>query len=370
MAQIFKRGNVWAYRVWIDSKHSKSKGGFKRKLDAQRAATELENKKNKNLLSVNEGISFPDYFQDWINTYKIGRLDRTTESKYSSASRMINDYFSGIALKDVTTAQYQKMLDDYAKHHAKDTTRRLNSYVKKSVKYAINDGLLFRDFTFGVIIDGAESKDESLKFLELNEAEQLKRICLGTWSILSVTRAEILFGLLTGCRYGEVTGLTWDCVDFKNNTATINKSYDYVSRSGFKPTKTESSNRTISITKATATMLKKLQFQQRKLYLKQGFDNSCNQVFINNRHQVPSSNAVNKTLASILKEIDANNIITFHGLRHTHASMLIAQGISIDYISERLGHSNVTMTYRVYAHLLKETREKEDESAIQFLSNL
>ena len=52
MAQIFKRGNVWAYRVWIDSKHSKSKGGFKRKLDAQRAATELEDKKNKNLFPM------------------------------------------------------------------------------------------------------------------------------------------------------------------------------------------------------------------------------------------------------------------------------------------------------------------------------
>ncbi|WP_300562790.1 site-specific integrase [Companilactobacillus sp.] len=370
MAQIFQRNNTWGYRVWLDSKHSKSKSGFKRRKDAYNAAIELEDKRGKNLLSEDEGISFPDYFNKWIKTYKLGRLDRTTESKYITASKVITEYFEGVAFKDVATTNYQTMLDDYAKNHAKDTTRRFNSYIKKAVKYAINDGIIYRDFTFGAIIDGLKSKDSSLKFLEIGEAEALKKVCIETWSLNSITRAEILFGLLTGCRYGEVAGLTWDCVDLNKQTVTINKSYDYVSRSGFKPTKTETSNRTISISDETTDMLETLLEQQDILFKKHHFKNPNKHVFINNRHQVPSGNAVNKTLAQILNDISAKNIITFHGLRHTHASLLIAHGISIDYISERLGHSNVSMTYRVYTHLLENVREKDNENTMDFLNNL
>lgn len=370
MAKIFKRGKTWGYRVWIDSDHSKTKSGFKKRRDAEDAAGELELKKSRNLLSADEGISFPDYFNKWINTYKIGRLDRTTESKYNTALKFIKDNFEDVPLKEVATTDYQEMLDEYSKTHAKDTTRRFNSYIRKALKYAINDGLIYRDFTLGAIIEGAASKDSSLKFLELAEAEKLKQICKDTWSINSITRAEIMFGILTGCRYGEVTGLTWDCVDFEQNTVTINKSYDYVKRSGFKKTKTESSNRTISISDETTEMLKALKQQQKDLFAIHHFTNPSDQVFINNRHQIPSSTAVTKTLSQILNDIGAKNIITFHGLRHTHASMLIAHGISLDYISERLGHSNVSMTYRVYTHLLDDVREKDNENAMQFLNNL
>ncbi|BBE26542.1 hypothetical protein NFHkm12_13680 [Latilactobacillus curvatus] len=65
-----------------------------------------------------------------------------------------------------------------------------------------------------------------------------------------------------------------------------------------------------------------------------------------------------------------NKDIGMHGLRHTHASILINQGVLIDYVSERLGHSNVAVTIEVYRHLLESKRVQESERTIEIISNL
>lgn len=72
-----------------------------------------------------------------------------------------------------------------------------------------------------------------------------------------------------------------------------------------------------------------------------------------------TNNAVNKALRKILKKLNIRPI-TIHGLRHTHASVLLHKKVSIEYVSERLGHKDILTTYKYYAHILKETR-KEDE---------
>lgn len=370
MAQIFKRGNVWAYRVWIDSKHSKSKGGFKRKADAQKAALELEVKKSKNLLTQSEGISFADYFTQWVETYKFGRISTNTAIRYKKTIEMIRDNFGDRPISEVSSFEYQKMIDAYGSTHAKASTSRINGYMRKAVQYAINDGLLSRDFTLGVIVSGSAPGSADLKFLELEEAAKLKQYCLDHWRFKEITYCQILFGLLTGCRYGEVCGLTWDCIDFKNNKITINKSYDYLYKTGFKPTKTESSMRTIQIDSVLLRMLKQLQLQQKEYYFAKNFQNPDNLVFLSNRHDIISNNGVNKALQKILEEIGATTIITFHGLRHTHASMLIANHVSVDYIAERLGHSDTMVTIKTYSHLLQKSREEEEQKSLKFLENL
>lgn len=370
MAQIFKRGNTWSYRVWIDHTHSKSKGGFKRKPDAIAAARELELKKDKKLLSEDEGISFAGYFQSWIEVYKLGRLDENTEIRYRSTAKMIKDTFDNTPIDEITSMQYQKMIDAYAKKHAKASTSRINGYIRKAIKYAMNDGLLNRDFTFGVIISGSAPKDASLKFLEQNEAAGVKNFCLNNYSFKDIVYCQILFGLMTGCRYGEVCGLTWDCVDFKGKTITINKSYDYMRKTGFKKTKTASSVRTILIDHDLITMLKKLKMEQKEYYFEHRFTNPNKLVFLDKKKEIISNNGANYALKRILEEVGAKNIITFHGLRHTHASMLIGNNVSLDYIAERLGHSDTTITVKTYSHLLQESREREAAKSLKFLEGL
>ena len=94
---------------------------------------------------------------------------------------------------------------------------------------------------------GLKSKSGDLKFLELNVSEEMKQICIDEACFNNIGQYMILTGLLTGCRYSEVTGLTRDNINLKTKRISIEKSWDYIKNSGFKSTKTDSSVHTISI---------------------------------------------------------------------------------------------------------------------------
>lgn len=83
----------------------------------------------------------------------------------------------------------------------------------------------------------------------------------------------------------------------------------------------------------------------------------------------PTNNAVNKQLRRYLEKNDSK-IITFHGLRHTHASYLLSKDVAIQYVSERLGHADVNITLSVYTHLLDKKRSIETQKALDELQKL
>ena len=78
--------------------------------------------------------------------------------------------------------------------------------------------------------------------------------------------------------------------------------------------------------------------------------------------------AVNKAFKKILKQLGIKQI-TMHGLRHTHGSMLLADGASVAYVSERLGHADIQTTNNIYSHVLKKLRAKEDRRAIHLFDD-
>lgn len=374
--ELYKRGKTWTFRIrykdTTGKRKSLSKGGFRTKTEAYTVGLELELKYKQVGLSTDENISFYDYYQNWIKVYKIGKLDKTTESRYNAIGKFIKENFHDDLLKQITKAQYQKALDDYAAKHVKHTVRRFNGIIRHCIKDALEDRVIYRDFTRDVVIQGSESKASDLKYLEKNEASALKDYCLKNASLKSISYYEIIFGLMTGCRYGEVTGLTWKDINYKDKTISITKAYDYKFQTGFKNVKTPSSVRVITINDELITMLKKLHKEQNTAFMKQGYRDDLNLVFRNNCHQIISDEAVNKTLRTILDSdhINSKNTITFHGLRHTHASLLISNDIGIDYISKRLGHSNTSVTMNVYLHLLESKRKVEDDNAMKFLETI
>ncbi|MFD1471040.1 site-specific integrase [Companilactobacillus mishanensis] len=371
--QVYKRGKTWTYRVWITNKYGKrvssSQGGFKTKQEATTTGLEIALKAKQSGISKRENTTFHDYYVYWINTYKIGRLDITSERKYKLIDKLIEKQFGNTLLKDISRTEYQKMIDTYAENHARKTVNEVNGRIRKVVQGAIDERIIYSDFTRNIFISGLASKSSNLKYIEENQAQKLKEMCLDSASMIAITNYEIVFGLLTGCRIGEVMGLTWDCVDFKNKNVNINKSYDYVNYTGFKPTKTVSSIRVISIPNDLVAMLKKLKAEQSELFIKQGDRDPENLVFRNADHKISSDNGVNHNLKNKLKKIKGATPITFHGLRHTHDSILISNGVDISYISERLGHKDITITLRVYSHLLKKAKIEQNNKAMKVLSS-
>ena len=95
-------------------------------------------------------------------------------------------------------------------------------------------------------------------------------------------------------------------------------------------------------------------------------DNIHRLVFYNpaSKYLVYSNKGANKALKKLQESIGIENHVTIHGLRHTHASVLLYKGVSIQYISERLGHADIDTTLKKYAHMIKELRKQDEEKAV------
>ncbi|WP_306821507.1 site-specific integrase [Metabacillus litoralis] len=175
----------------------------------------------------------------------------------------------------------------------------------------------------------------------------------------------ILLGLASGARFGELVGLTQKDFDFKNNTITINKTWGYAKRhpQGFGPTKNEASNRTIKLDNKTMNAFRNL-FETVP-------PNLYGLVFYTqeSKYRVISNTNANNLLQKTLQELDID-LITMHGIRHTHASVLLYRKVDINYVSERLGHSNIETTYKHYSHVLKELREEEEKKTVETFENM
>ena len=113
----------------------------------------------------------------------------------------------------------------------------------------------------------------------------------------------------------------------------------------------------ITINSKTAKILLDLKDNQ----INHELDNPANLVFFNPTYGIVSNNAANSVLRRMQKNLEIYPTITMHGLRHTHGSVLLMKGINILAISKRLGHASVDITLGVYAHLLKELEDREND---------
>lgn len=164
-------------------------------------------------------------------------------------------------------------------------------------------------------------------------------------------QAIIYLALDTGCRRGELTGLTWDDISFKTGSLTINKSSQYVRNKGIviKETKSLNSDRKIYISPTTINILRKYKVEQEKHKFKLGskWENS-NQVFTTDFGGSMHPDTPSKIFEKIIKKYGLRKI-KFHALRHTSISLMIREGVQSQIISRKSGHSSIQVTHAFYS---------------------
>ena len=171
-----------------------------------------------------------------------------------------------------------------------------------------------------------------------------------------------LFRLMiyTGLRRGETLALTWDDIDFKNKTLTVNKTLSIGAHKKvvLSTPKTESSIRTIDLDDKTIIALQRLKIQSKyKL------------IFPNKKGKFSRLSNIADKLNQAIKETKIKKI-RVHDLRHTHASLLFASGASIKYVQARLGHADVKTTLNIYTHITKDTKEKDLSNFVKYMENI
>lgn len=351
MASIYKRGKTWSYKVYYyDNGKQKavSKSGFKTKAEAKDASVIRENEMLQGKNFSKERTFLADYMENWRKLYKENVISPKTLQQIRIVTNYVRKGYN-LMLKDITHENYQEFLNKVAENHAKETVKKYHTYVKAALKYAIRTNILSVNPAEGAILKGVDSKTkkEELKFLSLDEFKALEEALVKDIRADYTTRYIILFSMYTGARFGECLGLTWNCVDFENEKIKIEKGFDYQFTNDFTEGKTKSSKRTIDVSQRILTLLDEL-------------PRNKNVVF-----ERVSNNAVNKSLHKALLRAGIKKKVTFHALRHTHASILLSKGVQLLTVSKRLGHADPNITLQTYAHILDEMKDSESDKIKQ-----
>lgn len=298
---------------------------------------------------------FVDYYEKWIQLYKKGAIREVTMKKYQLTLNWVRKIVPNLKLQDIDRTEYQKLLNMYAETHERQTTMDFHHQLKGAILDAVDEGLILRDPTRKIIIKGKKPKHKKDKYLNQFQLQTL----LSNLKLIDKINYDWLILLIakTGIRFSEALGLTPEDFDFVNQTININKTWDYKNGGGFQDTKNASSNRKVKTDWQTMNQFNGLLKNM----------NSKNPIFINDSKIYNSS--VNYTLEKYCKKSKIP-IITIHGLRHTHASLLLFTGVSTASVAMRLGHSNITTTQKTYLHIIQELENKDVDQVMRLLSSL
>ncbi|KXL54405.1 transposase from transposon Tn916 [Anaerotignum neopropionicum] len=351
----------WQYIISykVDGKwKQKSKQGFSLKKDAKTAAEKhLDVLKKEVEMTANvepqyKGITFGKFAEDLIKHEKLHMTANTIKSKKTAVKKF--DDIKDIELAELKNMNIQKCADELIKDGLKIST--IKTYLTK-IKYILDQAVT----PYG-IIPSNPMKEIKLPVMQYNddekevkilEKDQTVKLFVFLQSKKVYTKYYYLcsFALGTGLRRGELLGLTWDNVDFKNNEIHVVRQWKLLdgNEEGFGTLKKKNSKRVVPVAKNTMNELA----EYKKVF---------NVINMDNRVFPFSGKSVTRNVAYISKKVGIN--INIHMLRHTYATDLIANGVDFKTAAAILGH-NVEMTMKVYSHVTNDMMRKAAEKINQ-----
>ena len=297
---------------------------------------------------------FCDYYAKWISVYKEGAIREVTLTKYKMTQRWLKKLAPDLTLSGLNRISYQQILNDYAINHERQTTMDFHHQLKGAILDAVDEGLIDRDPTRKAIIKGkTPSKNKKIKYLNQFELHTL----ISTLNLSSEISWDwfILLVAKTGLRFSEALALTPKDFDFAHQSISVNKTWNYKGEGGFMPTKNKSSVRKVQIDWQMV-----IQFSE----LIKGLSDD-EPIFIKDKVY---NSTVNDILSRHCKRANIP-VISVHGLRHTHASILLFAGVSAS-VARRLGHSSMNTTQKTYLHIIQELENRDIDLVMRSLSVL
>lgn len=276
----------------------------------------------------------PKVIKNYKNQLKNHILPKFGNKKLESITPlMINDY--------ILELKHTKSMQEPTKNISIGTIKKIYAVFKNLMRTAYTNDLIGIDpfSKVRLTFSDMEKKEE----LHVWEQEEYKEALELLRNENSDNKYLCEFALKTGLRLSEIFGLDWEDVDLVEKTINVEKSRQKVDGEMIiLPCKTGSSKRKISMPQSVADLLKEYkEMHPNNKYVFSNLDpDQCTAWFRN------------------FEKRKGLNKIRFHDLRHTHASLLLYQGIDIKTISERLGHSNIGITMNVYTHVMEDLDRK------------
>ena len=384
---VRKRGNTWSYYFDIGivdgKRRKKEKGGFKHKPDAEKALNEAIHDFENGGFVEPKKTNFIQFADEWLENYvkpmrKIGTYNRYKEL----IKKYLTDSIGSMNIIDIQSYHIEQLL--------LKNKKELSGATLQSI-YTLINTIMNRALKLKIIKDNPcryVERPKRTKFIPNTlSIDEIKKVfdnldLTNTYDYMFYIAVRLTLEL--GLRRGEVGGLEWADINFDNNSILIKNNLIYSNGHVYMVApKTEESNRTIYVSDEIINLLKKLHIKESKNKLKYGEFYTDKNIFKNKNGEDTKYDLVmvwqdgkyvhpmyylNK-LKKVLKKAGITKNVRFHDLRHTNATLLLQQGVSMKVVQERLGHKDISTTANIYSHVTKELQENATKKLSKILDN-
>ena len=328
--------------------------GSKRKAEAELARLRAEFEPPKEVGDLSSDMLFADYLLEWLEIAK-GRLAVATYSSYAAMiKKPVGPYFRqrNLTLRELEARHLQMFYSEMLRKVKPNTVIHYHAIIHSALKYAVKTDMLVQNVADKV--DRPKKNSFQPVFLSAEEMQKMFKALRGTKLELPV-----LVAAFYGFRRGEVLGLKWDAIDFERGTISVIRTVTTITLDGKQTeieqqsAKTKSSLRTLPLIGSFREYF--LQVKEAQELNKQVCGNCYNHeydgfVFVDELGERMRANYLTSAFPKFLEDHGLRRM-RFHDLRHSCASLLLANGVPLKHIQEWLGHSDFTTTANIYAHL-------------------
>ena len=344
--------STWRFECMVKGKRfSKTYKSYEEtKSEVQKKFLEWKIQCEKNMCVV-QTYTFKEFAGIWINEYCKDYSPLVVQRYKTNLKNWIIPMLGGYKLTEITPFVLDKFIaelkDSTTKYETREnkqlsngTIQKLYAIVRTIITTAFQKDLVANNPCLKVKLNLKKKLDEEVHYYDMTTYKKFLNLIEKE---LDDKARVIEFAVKTGLRRSEIFGLTWADIDFEKAELSVNKTLQKVSgKMCVMPCKTKASIRKISLPISMVSLLKEYRKKHMgNFYIFSNVDyDSVTQWF--RKWQVT------KGLPRI----------KFHDLRHTHATLLLYQGVDIKTISERLGHSGIGITMNTYTHVMKELDTK------------
>lgn len=299
-------------------------------------------------------VTIDEYTSDWLAANE-ARLAPSTSQRYERLFRIqVQPHLGSLQLAKLRPLHlqhlYKRLLDDGL---SPQTVLHVHRALFTALRQAVRWQLIPVNPAEAVTPPKPAQRD--VHAMTPAEAELVLSAVAGTWLEVPVTLA-----LGTGLRRGEICGLRWGDVDLEASRLRVMQTVQHIGNElRFLPPKTHRSRRSIALPRFVVESLRRHALAQEEMRALAGTSWQNHVLVVCQADGSPlRPDSVTHAFSNVAKRIGLP--LTFHGLRHAHASLMLAGGVHLKVVSDRLGHSSIAITADLYSHV---TPAVDDEAA-------
>lgn len=356
---------VWTVRIYLGEDangkrryHNETAKGTKK--DAQKRLTEILREKDLGLITESRNQTLNQFLDFWLENIAKPRLESRTFLDYSDVLRLyVRPVLGSLKITDIKSRHIQRV---YGEMLGRGLSARRVKYahavLRSALQHAVKTDIIMRNEATLCELPKQTRKemdylnsDEAITFLEALNGERFQMM--------------FSFALATGMRLQEYCALQWKDIDFERGTATVRRALVWHRTGGgyhFKQPKTAKSRRTMPLPASLLKPLQKHRIKQHEARLKLGAAwTDLDLVFPSEVGTPLNPPNITRAFKRVLEKAKIRTSIRLYDLRHSTASLLLEAETHPKIVSERLGHSTVTLTLDTYSHVAPHLQQTASE---------